>query len=89
MQQTNLYRVEAEELKRQIDVADANARVKEDEVRLLEREHEQKMRLLEERTTFRSSREESRAVNELKSELRMTKHSLETQVREKEEELDY
>ncbi len=41
----NLYKVETEELIKQIDLADARARSKEDELRLCEAEYERKLKL--------------------------------------------
>jgi hypothetical protein len=41
----NLYKIETEELIKQIDLADAKTREKEDELRLQEAEYERKLKL--------------------------------------------
>ncbi len=41
----NLYKIETEELIKQIDLADAKTRNKEDELKLLQAEYERKLKL--------------------------------------------
>lgn len=41
----NLYKIETEELLKQIDLADAKAREKEDELRLAQAEYDRKLQL--------------------------------------------
>ena len=62
----NLYKVETEELIKQIDLADARARSKEDDLRLCEAEYERKLKLQEERILFRQSKSEEREVYEVR-----------------------
>jgi hypothetical protein len=62
----NLYKIETEELIKQIDLADAKTRNKEDDLKLLQAEYERKMKLQEERILFRVSKQEERETVELK-----------------------
>ena len=45
MHKMNLYKIESQELIKQIDLADAKTREKEDEVRLMEAEYDRKLKL--------------------------------------------
>ena len=58
--------METEELIKQIDLADARARSKEDDLRLCEAEYERKLKLQEERILFRQSKSEEREVYEVR-----------------------
>ena len=62
MHKINLYKIETEELIKQIDLADSKTREKEDDLKLLEAEYERKMKLQEERILFRRSKNENREV---------------------------
>lgn len=64
----NLYRVETEELIKQIDMADAKAREKEDALVLREAEFERNLKSQEERILFRRGKGEEREVLDLKRE---------------------
>lgn len=64
----NLYRVETEELIKQIDIADAKTREKEDALVLREAEFERNLRNQEERILFRRGKGEEREVLDLKRE---------------------
>jgi hypothetical protein len=45
MHKINLYKIETEELIKQIDMADAKTREKEDDLRLMEAEYDRKLKL--------------------------------------------
>ena len=64
----NLYRVETEELIKQIDVADAKTREREDQLTLKEAEFERKLRAQEERILYRRGKSEEREIVEVKRE---------------------
>lgn len=66
MHKINLYKIETEELIKQIDLADAKTREKEDELRLTEAEYDRKMKLQEERILFRRGKNEERDTYEIK-----------------------
>ena len=56
MHKINLYKIETEDLIKQIDLADSKTREKEDELRLMEAEYDRKMKLQEERIMMRRSK---------------------------------
>lgn len=64
----NLYRVETEELIKQIDVADAKTREREDQLTLKEAEFDRKLRAQEERILFRRGKSEEREILDVKRE---------------------
>jgi hypothetical protein len=68
MHKINLYKIETEDLIKQIDLADSKTREKEDELRLMEAEYDRKMKLQEERIMMRRSKNEERGIYELKRE---------------------
>jgi hypothetical protein len=68
MHKINLYKIETEDLIKQIDLADSKTREKEDELRLMEAEYDRKMKLQEERILMRRSKNEERGIYELKRE---------------------
>lgn len=85
----NLYKVEIEELIKQIDLADAKTREKEDELRLAQAEYDRKLKLQEERILFRQSKQEDRGLYELKHKHALEKEELAKQLEDAKEELDY
>ena len=56
MHKINLYKIETEDLIKQIDLADSKTREKEDELRSMEAEYDRKMKLQEERIMMRRSK---------------------------------
>lgn len=89
MHKNNLYKVEIEELIKQIDLADARARAKEDDARLLEVEYERKLKTQEERILMRRSKNEDREIYELKRMHAIEKEEIGRKVEEAQEEVDY
>jgi hypothetical protein len=85
----NLYKVEIEELIKQIDLADARARAKEDDARLLEAEYERKLKMQEERILMRHSKQEDRQMYELKREHGIHREEQARKLEEAQEEIDY
>ena len=85
----NLYSIETEELIKQIDLADAKTREKEDELRLMEAEYDRKMKLQEERILFRRAKNEEREINELKRTHALDLDELKAKMTEREEEIHY
>lgn len=60
MHKINLYKIETEDLIKQIDLADAKTREKEDELHLQRADYDNKMKLQEERILLRRSKTEER-----------------------------
>lgn len=89
VQDINQYRVEIEGLKRQVDIADSNAKSKTDELNQITEEYENKIKLERERNAHSNIRQESREINELKREVRLLKAAHEQEAQEKFEEIDY
>ena len=56
LHKNNLYKIETEELIKQIDLADAKTREKEDDLKLGQAEFDRKLKLQEERILFRRSK---------------------------------
>ena len=81
--------METEELIKQIDLADARARQKEDDLRLCEAEYERKLKLQEERILFRQSKSEEREVYEVKRQAMLERDELNKKLEDQKEELDY
>jgi hypothetical protein len=89
VQDINMYRVEIEALKRQVDIADSNASSKEVELKQVTEEYESKLKLEREKNAHSNIRQESREVNELKREIRLLKQAHEQEAQAKFEEIDY
>ena len=85
----NLYSIETEELIKQIDLADAKTREKEDELRLMEAEYDRKMKLQEERILFRRAKNEEREINELKRTHALDLDEVKAKLTESEEQIHY
>ena len=66
MHKVNLLRLDSEELIKQIDLADAKTREKEDELRLAQADFDRKLKLQEERILFRRGKQEDRDLYEMK-----------------------
>ena len=85
----NLYRVETEELIKQIDLADAKTREKEDALVLREAEFERNLRNQEERILFRRGKSEEREILDIKREHGIQMEELRRTLDERVEEVDY
>lgn len=85
----NLYRVETEELIKQIDVADAKTREREDQLTLKEAEFERKLRAQEERILYRRGKSEEREIVEVKREHAIQLEELQRKYEEMREENEY
>ena len=85
----NLYKIETEELIKQIDLADAKTRNKEDELKLAQAEYDRKLKLQEERILFRVSKQEERETLDLKRHHMIEKEELSNKVSELQEEISY
>lgn len=85
----NLYKIETEELIKQIDLADAKTREKEDDLRLLQAEYDRKMKTQEERLLFRQSKTEEREAYELKRLHAIEREELLKKIEDMKEEADY
>ena len=64
----NLYKIETEELIKQIDLADAKTREKEDDLKLMEAEYDRKMKMQEERILMRRNNNEQRDTYDMRRE---------------------
>ncbi|CDW77663.1 UNKNOWN [Stylonychia lemnae] len=84
-----LYKMEVEELIKQIDLADAKTRNKEDELKLASAEYDRKLKLQEERILFRIGKNEQREVTDLRRQQMIEKEEIESKCREMQEEVDY
>ena len=89
MHKINLYKIETEELIKQIDLADAKTREKEDELKLCQAEYERKLKLQEERILFRQSKQEERETYELKRQHMLEREELQKKIQDQQEEIDY
>ena len=85
----NLYKIETEELIKQIDLADSKTREKEDELCLMEADYDRKMKLQEERILFRRNKADNREMYELKRKHQIDIDELKAKIDEKDEEIDY
>jgi hypothetical protein len=85
----NLYRVEIEELIKQIDLADARARAREDDLRLQEVEYERKMKMQEERIIMRHAKNDDRELYEVKRMHAIKLDELAQKLDDSKEEIDY
>lgn len=85
----NLYRVETEELIKQIDMADAKTREREDQLTLKEAEFDRKLRAQEERILYRRGKTEEREILDVKREHAIMLEELQRKFEEVREENDY
>ena len=89
LHQVQVYRVQTEELIKQIDLADAKTREKEDELSLLQAEYEKKLQLQEERILMRRTKDESRELYELKRNHDIELLEIKNKIDDKDEENEY
>lgn len=68
MHKINLYKIETEELIKQIDLADSKTREKDDEIKLVHAEYDRRMKMQEERILMRRSNNEQRSVYDIRRE---------------------
>ena len=68
MHKINLYKIETEDLIKQIDLADAKTREKEDDLKLMEAEYDRKMKMQEERILMRRNNTDQRDNYEIRRE---------------------
>jgi multidrug resistance efflux pump len=64
----NLYSIESEQLIKQIDMADAKTREKEDELLLARADYDRKLKLMEERILYKREVDADRKLVDLKHE---------------------
>ena len=89
MHKMNLYKIETENLIRQIDLADAKTREKEDDLRLMEAEYDRKLKLQEDRMLMRKSKNEEREQREMERKHYLEIEELKIKMDERMEEIDY
>ena len=89
MHKINLYKIETEELIKQIVLADSKNRELEDELKLQEAEYEKKMQLQLDRIMMRRSKNEERGTYELKRKFQLESDEIKSKMDEMAEELDY
>ena len=64
----DLYKIETERLIKEIDMADAKTREKDNDLVLASAEHDRKLKLVEERMLYRRGKNEDRTMLDLKQE---------------------
>ena len=64
----DLYKIETERLIKEIDMADAKTREKDNDLVLAQAEYDRKLKLVEERILFRRGKNEDRTILDLKQE---------------------
>lgn len=89
MHKINLYKIETEELIKQIDLADSKNRELEDELKLQEAEFDKKMQLQLDRIMMRRSKNEERGAYELKRKHQLETDEIKSKMDEMSEEIDY
>ena len=89
MHKINLHQIENEALIKQIDIADAKTREKDDELRIQAQEHERKLKLQLERIMMRREKNEEREIFDLKSKHSIEKEELQQKIDDAAEEMDY
>lgn len=89
MHKINLYKIETEELIKQIDLADAKTREKEDEITLVRAEYDRRMKLQEERILMRRSNNEKNSTYDIRREHAIELDNLNQKYAQANEELDY
>jgi multidrug resistance efflux pump len=89
MHKINLYKIETEELIKQIDMADAKTRQKEDELQLMQAEYDRKLQLQEKQIEFRRAKQDGREVYELRREHHVQMEEIKQRMTEIEGDLDY
>eukprot|EP00347_Sterkiella_histriomuscorum_P002106 403369452 len=89
MHKVNLQKIEIEELIKQIDLADAKTRIKEDELKLAQAEYDKKLKMQEERLIFKISKQEDRDNLDLKRQHMLEREELKQKISEHEDEIHY
>ncbi len=85
----DLYKIETERLIKEIDMADAKTREKDNELILASAEYDRKLKLVEERILFRRGKNEDRTMLDLKQEHALAMEQLKQSNEEKQEEIDF
>ena len=85
----DLYKIETERLIKEIDMADAKTREKDNELVLANAEYERKLKLVEERILYRRGKNEDRTIIDLKQEQALVLDQMKQSNDEKQEEIDY
>ena len=85
----DLYKIETERLIKEIDMADAKTREKDNELVLVNAEYERKLKLVEERILYRRGKNEDRTIMDLKQEQALVLDQMKQSNDEKQEEIDY
>ena len=85
----DLYKIETERLIKEIDMADAKTREKDNDLVLASAEHDRKLKLVEERMLYRRGKNEDRTMLDLKQEHQLMVEQLKQSNDDKQEELDY
>ena len=85
----DLYKIETERLIKEIDMADAKTREKDNELVLANAEYERKLKLVEERILYRRGKNEDRTIMDLKQEQALVLDQMKQSNDEKQEEIDY
>lgn len=87
--QVNEYKIQIEEMIKQVDNADINSKMRIDEVEQIRKDYEQKLRHQEERLKYTLGKEDEREVVSLKRQLRMTEDQYKQIVRDKEADIEF
>lgn len=85
----NLYRVEVEDLIKQIDAADAKTRSTEDQLALKEAEFDRKLKQIEDRILFKRNKTEEREILEVRRDHQIEKEHLQLSLEKFRDENDY
>ena len=85
----NLYKIETERLIKEIDMADAKTREKDNDLVLAQAEYDRKLKLVEERILYHRGKNEDRTMLDLKQEHALALEQLKQSNEEKQEEIDY
>ena len=85
----DLYKIETERLIKEIDMADAKTREKDNDLVLAQAEHDRKLKLVEERILYRRGKNEDRSMLDLKQEHALALETIKQSNEDKQEEIDY
>ena len=85
----DLYKIETERLIKEIDMADAKTREKDNDLVLAQAEYDRKLKLVEERILYRRGKNEDRTMLDLKQEHALAIEQLKQAAEDKQEENDY
>jgi hypothetical protein len=83
----DLYKIER--LIKEIDMADAKTREKDNDLVLAQAEHDRKLKLVEERILYRRGKNEDRSMLDLKQEHALALETIKQSNEDKQEEIDY